>query len=58
MILLKGEGKKSVFFLISCVTFLWFFIWSIANFADANGFVKVGDYFRDSYKAAGGFAVI
>jgi hypothetical protein len=46
MILMKGEGKKSVFFIISCVTFIWFLIWSIANFADANGFIKVSDYFN------------
>mgnify|MGYP006898467511 CR=1 FL=1 len=44
--------------MISALTFVWFFIWSVANFADANGFVKIGDYFNSGYKVAGGFAVI
>lgn len=58
MILLKNEGNKTWFYGLSAITAIWFLIWSIANFADANGFVKVGDYFRSGYKAAGGFAVI
>jgi hypothetical protein len=58
MILMKNEGSRMWFYIISGITFVWFFIWSIANFADANGFVKIGDYFHDGYKTAGGFAIV
>ena len=58
MILVKGEGSKIVFYLISLVAFCWFSIWAVADFADANGFVKVGDYFNADKKAAGIFAII
>lgn len=43
---------------MSIVAFAWFFIWSIADFADANGFVMVGKHFNDGRGAAGVFAVI
>lgn len=55
---MKNEGSRMWFYIISGITFVWFFIWSIANFADANGFVKIGDYFHDGYKTAGGFAIV
>lgn len=58
MILLKNEGSRIWFYGLSAITCIWFFIWAIANFADANGFVRVSDYFNAGYKVAGGFAVI
>ena len=58
MILLKEEGSRIWFYVISFIAFAWFFIWAVANFADANGFVRVGNYFDGGYKTAGGFAII
>ena len=58
MILLKNEGSRIWFYVLSAVMIIWFFIWGIANFADANGFVKIGDYFNSGYKVAGGFAIV
>jgi hypothetical protein len=39
---MQKEGKLWVFYLLSLITIVWFFIWSIADFADANGWVMVG----------------
>ena len=44
--------------MLSIVAFVWFFIWSIADFADANGFVMVGKHFSEDRGAAGVFGVI
>jgi len=43
---------------LSIVAFAWFFIWSIADFADANGFVMVAKHFSEDRGAAGVFAII
>ncbi len=43
---------------MSAVTCIWFFIWSIADFADANGFVMVGKNFNNGRGAAGFFGVV
>lgn len=43
---------------MSIVAFVWFFIWSIADFADANGFVMVGKHFSEDRGAAGVFGII
>ena len=43
---------------MSIVAFAWFFIWSIADFADANGFVMVGKHFSEDRGAAGVFGII
>jgi hypothetical protein len=40
------------------IAIVWFFIWSIADFADANGFVMVGKHFKLYRGAAGVFAVV
>lgn len=40
------------------VVTIWFFIWSIADFADANGFVMVGKHFSNSRGAAGFFGLV
>ena len=39
---MKDEGKVLLFYVMSFVTFVWFLIWSIADFADANGWVMFG----------------
>ena len=44
-IYLGGEGSALLFYIFDFVAFVWFFIWSIADFADANGFVMVGKNF-------------
>ena len=44
--------------MLSIVAFVWFFIWSIADFADANGFVMVGKHFSEDRGAAGVFGII
>lgn len=35
------EARPCVFYILSILTICWFFIWSIADFADANGFIMV-----------------
>jgi len=40
------------------LTIIWFFIWSIADFADANGWVMVGNNARNDRGGAAFFAVI
>jgi hypothetical protein len=37
--MLGGDGSVLIFYILSVVSFVYFFIWSIADFADANGFV-------------------
>lgn len=56
--MLGGEGSPVVFYILSVVAFAWFFIWSIADFADANGFVMVGKNFNEDKGAAGVFGII
>lgn len=46
------------FYILSAIVTLWFAIWSIADFADANGFVMVGKNFNQGRGAAGFFGVI
>lgn len=57
-IMLGGEGSPLIFYILSLVTFVWFFIWSIADFADANGFVMVSKHFKQERGAAGVFGLI
>ena len=40
------------------LAFVWFFIWSIADFADANGFVMVSANFKAGRGGAGFFGLI
>jgi len=44
--------------LLSFFTFVWFAIWCIADFADANGFIMVSKNFTASRGAAGLFGLI
>lgn len=54
-----GESSKAViFYVLSFVATIWFFIWSIADFADANGFVMVGENASAGRGAAVFFGVI
>lgn len=57
-IMLGGEGYPLVFYIFSIIAFAWFFIWSIADFADANGYVMVGKHFSEGRGAAGVFAIV
>lgn len=57
-IMLGGEGSPFIFYILSFVCFVWFFIWSIADFADANGFVMVGKHFSADRGAAGVFGIV
>lgn len=44
--------------MISAVSILWFFIWSIADFADANGWVMVANSSKEGKGGVTFFAVI
>lgn len=44
--------------MLSFFTFVWFAIWCIADFADANGFVMVSKNFAANRGAAGVFGLI
>lgn len=55
---MKDDGKPLFFYLLSFLISLWFAIWCIADFADANGFVMVGRHFVTGRGAAGVFALI
>lgn len=55
---MKDEGKVLLFYVMSFVTFVWFLIWSIADFADCNGFVEVNENFQNNRGAAGGIGLI
>jgi amino acid transporter len=56
--MLGGDGSVLIFYILSAVTFVYFFIWSIADFADANGFVQVGKNFNSGKGAAGFFGLV
>lgn len=55
---MKDEGKPIIFYAMSIFAGIWFFIWSIANFADCNGFVMVSDNFAADRGAAGGIGIV
>lgn len=57
-IMLGGSGSPLMFYVLSLIAFVWFFIWSIADFADANGFVMVGKHFNEERGGAGVFGLI
>lgn len=57
-IIMKDEGKPLFFYLLSLVVMVWFAIWCIADFADANGFVMVQKNFAASRGAAGVLGLI
>ncbi len=56
-ILLTNEGRAGVFYALSLLTFVFFFMWCIADFADANGFVQVKKYYDASKGGAGTFGL-
>lgn len=47
-----------MFYILALVVGVWFGIWSIADFADANGFVMVSRNFAASRGAAGFFGLV
>ena len=55
---MKGDGRPLVFYVLAGLAFLWFGIWSIADFADANGFIMVKNNFDADRGAAGVFGII
>lgn len=57
VLLMKNEGRRFVFYLLSFLTFVFFGIWSIADFADANGFVRMGQLFTAGKGFAGVLAL-
>lgn len=57
-IIMKDEGRPIIFYVVSAIATIWFFIWCIADFADANGFVMVGKNFGDGRAAAGVFGIV
>ena len=58
MLLMKNEGSRFVFYLLSFITFVCFSIWSIADFADANGFVRMSNLFKADKGFAGVLALL
>lgn len=56
--MLGGDGSVILFYVFSLVATVWFFIWSIADFADANGFVMVAKNFKQDKGAAGFFGLL
>lgn len=57
-IIMKDEGKVILFYVMSIFAMVWFLIWSIADFADCNGFVEVNENFQKNREAAGGIGLI
>lgn len=55
--MMGGDGKPLVFYIMTLVASLWFFIWSIADFADANGYVMVAKNFKEDRAGAGVFGI-
>lgn len=55
---MKDEGNALLFYVMSILTAIWFFIWSIADFADCNGFVMVDQNFKAERGAAGGIGIV
>jgi hypothetical protein len=55
---MKEEAKVCVFYTLSFISILWFLIWSIADFADANGWVMVGKNAAAGRGAAAFFGVV
>ena len=56
--MLGGEGSAFIFYLLSLISFMWFVIWSIADFGDANGFVQVSHNFDKGRGGAGFFGLL
>jgi hypothetical protein len=55
---MQREGKLWIFYILSLLTIVWFFIWSIADFADANGWTMVSQNASNDRGAAAFFAVV
>ena len=57
-ITLKGEGNPLLFYLLSGGVFIFYVIWGIADFADANGVIRVVYNFENGMVTSGVFAVV
>jgi len=38
---MKQKAMACAYYVISMIVIVWYFLWSIADFADANGWVMV-----------------
>lgn len=54
---MKDEGKALFFYILSLVAMVWFIIWCIADFADANGFIMVNANFKNGRVATAFFGL-
>jgi hypothetical protein len=52
------EGKKWIPYALFTLAFVFYAIWCIADFADANGFVMCGRFFAAGLGAAGFFSLV
>lgn len=52
------DSRNWLFYILSAIAVVWFLIWSIAGFADANGWVMVADNSNNGRGAATFFSVI
>lgn len=55
---MKEKSKAFVFYILAFAQVLFFLIWSIADFADANGWAMVRKYSEGNMGGATFFAVI
>ena len=58
MVYMKEDASIWVYYVISVIAIVWYFIWSIANFADVNGWVMVTDNSDNDRGAAAFFGII
>jgi hypothetical protein len=55
-IYMREEDKKCLFYVLSVAAAIFFFIWSIADFADANGWVMLSRSASDGKKGVAFFS--
>ena len=53
---MKEDENPCLVYVLSLVTIVFFGIWSIASFADANGWAQFAYYAKEKHKAAAFFA--
>jgi len=53
---MKEEDKTCLFYILSGLVIFFFFIWSIADFADANGWVRLSKDVSSSMGASAFFS--
>jgi hypothetical protein len=53
---MKEEDKICLFYILSGMVIIFFFIWSIGDFADANGWVRMSKFIQASMGASAFFS--